>query len=82
MKWIRTTLGAAAHAIASTGERTTLCGIHFDHVRAIVRPGLTDRCENCDREWRRKGRKCRPKRSRARREVYLERYTYRDWEET
>lgn len=81
MKWIRTTFGSHSHAIAHRGDTTTLCGIHLEHVRAIVVPGVSDRCENCDGEWRRRGRECKPRRSRGpRREVYVNRFTFSDWE--
>jgi hypothetical protein len=84
MKWIRTRNGEKAHAVSRKAS-TTLCGIALsEHAAAIVTPGIEDRCDNCDREWRERGKKTQPKKRQKtteRRSVYLNRFTYRDWEE-
>jgi hypothetical protein len=82
MKWIRTTHGSHAHAILRAGDETTICGIHLvEHANAIITlgPGELDRCANCDNEWRRLGRAGKPKKRKT--AAYVERFTFRDWED-
>lgn len=79
MRWIRTHAGSKCHAVLRAAT-TTLCGIHFDHVGGIVTPGADDRCNNCDAEWRKRGRASGPKRGRRKVGGYKAPFSIKDWE--
>jgi hypothetical protein len=80
VKWIRTRNGDKAHAVSTHHAQTTLCGIQFKHIAAIVLPGPDDRCGNCDAQWRQRAKKERPKRKKRTKDVYAPRFTFKDWE--
>ena len=85
MKWIKTHHGDRAHVVVRRSTNT-LCGIALkDHANAIVIPGPPaglGRCANCDEEWRRLGRKTKPKMGRERDLTeYRPVYKIEDWEE-
>jgi hypothetical protein len=84
MKWIRTTNGDKVHAVMHRHDNKTVCGIALEHAGSIVIAGWDDRCQNCDHEWRRRGKANRPK-GRDQpvdpRNVYRPRFTFRDWED-
>jgi hypothetical protein len=79
MKWIRTRNGDRAHAVSSRDTSITLCGIAIQNAVAIVTPGPSDRCENCDHEWRKGAKTMRPKKKRKK-DVYSPRLTFSDWD--
>jgi hypothetical protein len=82
MRWIRTIDGETAHIVLPR-DPSTLCGITLSlHAKAIVIPGPPGpvRCERCDVEWRRRGRKGRPRRERDLTD-YKPIFRIEDWEE-
>ncbi len=82
MQWIQTHNGEKAHAVCRKAK-TTICGIDLsEHADAIVVPGVEDRCDNCDREWRMLGKKTRPKQQQRKQPAYVNKFSFRDWEES
>jgi zinc finger protein len=82
MRWIRTTHGDRAHAVAFRNS-DTLCGIPLNpHAVEIITlgPCESDRCANCDAEWRKRGRRNRPKRRARDLTTYRPRHSIDDWE--
>lgn len=67
MKWMVTRTGEKAHAIVDGGP---LCGVS-GAIGTIEAPDHSERCGNCDKEWRRRGReKKRPHVSKQKRADY------------
>jgi len=81
MRWIRTANGEKAHAVLS-GNLHTLCGVAVASAQGIVGPtDQVERCESCDHEWRRRGRRGRQRNQPVKAGEYRPRFTIKDWED-
>lgn len=56
MNWGRSRYGGKFHAMIG---HETLCGVSV-HVVTTAAPEFENRCGNCDKEWRERGRKLAP----------------------
>jgi hypothetical protein len=56
----------------------TLCGLPLEDAVIAKAPGFDDRCGNCDREWRDRGR--RQRKTRPKSIDYQPRFKFEDWE--
>jgi hypothetical protein len=84
VRWVRLTYGERAHAVLHASPDRTICGMQADGAREVHNPLHEDRCENCDKEWRRRGREARtaraPKRKYKQGTTYVPRHKWKDWE--
>lgn len=81
MRWLMTPNGERAHAfIGGVTPGLTMCGMRIvDETR--LAPEDTERCGNCDKEWRRRGRETkRTVKKPARTAEYRPRHTFADWD--
>lgn len=61
MRWVRLPSGDKVHAFVD-GE--TICGVPStaETMTDVTDPTWQDRCQNCDNQWRRRGRDAKPTR--------------------
>jgi len=91
VRWVTFPKGDRAHAVMETQPGRTICGllmsgdpVEFPSRRRgvaaeVAAPSHDERCENCDKEWRRRGRERRPKKRAAPRgETYRPRFRFED----
>lgn len=77
MKWLMSPSGDRVHAVVN-GE--SICGVPVVDGKESA---TAERCGNCDKEWRRRGRETKRKRkpwSENRAPVYRPRNKFKDWD--
>lgn len=86
MRWVKTPHGDLAHVVFDSDPGYTAEGMVVDEKAVTIEnPALADRCRNCDKEWRRRGRENKPKPKGAGPGYipgtrYRPRFTFSDWE--
>ena len=75
MNWGRSRYGGKYHAMNSNGS---LCGVAV-HVVTTITPHFDHRCDNCDKEWRERGREKKPA-AHPDPTVYLSRHRFEHFE--
>jgi hypothetical protein len=82
MRWIQ--IGDHAHAVMRNNKGLTLCRLEIARAKSIVvSPPFEERCGNCDKEWRKRGRMtAKPKmpKTAEQRAVYEPQHTFDDFD--
>lgn len=83
MRYVKLPFGDQVHLVFDSEPARTVCGVSMDNAVDTEKPKDKRWCQNCDNEWRRRGRETqRPKKPKYSKPgtTYRPRNKFKDWE--